>query len=166
MKRILHTIDKISEWSGKIFGWLLLVTMVIISFEIFMRLFGSSQVWVFDITLFTAGIVYVMGGAFALLHKKHVRMDILYARWSDRAKALADLITLPGFLVFVGILVWQGGVRGWESFLAKETIFTAFQPPIWPVRLMIPLGASLLLLQGLANAVRDFYLVVKGKELA
>jgi len=165
MKRALHTIDRISEWSGKIFGWLLVVTMIIISFEIFMRLFGSSQIWVFDITLFTAGVVYVMGGAFALLHNKHVKMDILYVRWSDRAKALADLITLPGFLVFCGILLWQGGVRGWESFQEKEIIFTAFQPPIWPVRLMIPVGALLILLQGLAKAVRDFYLVVRGEKL-
>ena len=166
MKRFLHTIDRVSEWSGKIFGWLLLVTMLVISFEIFMRLFGSAQIWVFDVTLFTAGIVYVIGGAFTLLHKKHVRMDILYTRWSPRTKALVDLITLPGFLVFVGILLWQGGVRGWESFQMKEILFTALQPPVWPVRLMIPLGALLILLQGLANAVRNFYLVVRGKELA
>jgi TRAP-type mannitol/chloroaromatic compound transport system permease small subunit len=165
MKRILHTIDLISEWSGKIFSWLLLVTALIISFEIFMRMFGSAQVWVFDITLFTAGVVYVMGGAYTMLRNKHVRMDILYTRWSPRTRALMDLITLPGFIVFVGILIWQGGVRAWESFLAKETIFTAFQPPIWPVRWAIPIGALLLVLQGLAKAVRDFNMVVRGEKL-
>ena len=165
MKRVLHTIDLVSEWSGKIFAWLLVVTMLIIAFEIFMRIFGSSQVWVFDITLFTAGTVYLMGGAITLLRNRHVKMDILYARFSPRVQSLLDLITLPGFIVFVGILVWVGGIRAWESFLMKETIFTAFQPPVWPVRWTIPIGASLLLLQGLAKAVRDFHMVATGRSL-
>lgn len=165
MKRLLHTIDRVSEWSGKIFSWLLVVTMLIIAFEIFMRIFGSSQVWVFDITLFTAGVVYLMGGALTLLRNHHVRMDILYARLSPRVQSLLDLITLPGFIVFVGVLIWQGGVRAWESTLMRETIFTAFQPPVWPVRWAIPIGAGLLMMQGLAEAVRDLYMVVRGEKL-
>ncbi|HUU64579.1 MAG TPA: TRAP transporter small permease subunit [Dehalococcoidales bacterium] len=165
MRRFLHTIDRISEWSGKVFSWLLLLTAGIISYEIFMRLFGRAQLWVFDITLFSAGVVYVMGGAYTLLHNKHVKMDILYTRLSPRMQALIDLITLPGFLVFCGILFWMGGVRGWESFLMKETIYTAFQPPVWPVRWTIPLGAMLIILQGLAKAIRDFHMVVKGEKL-
>ena len=95
----------------------------------------------------------------------HVRMDILYTRFSPRIKALFDLITLPGFIVFVGILVWQGGVRAWESFLVRETIFTAFQPPVWPVRWTIPIGALLLFMQGMAKAVRDVYMLAKGVKL-
>ena len=57
MKRFLHTIDQISEWSGKTFSWLLIATMLIIGFEIFMRIFNNPQIWVFDFTLFTAGVV-------------------------------------------------------------------------------------------------------------
>jgi TRAP-type mannitol/chloroaromatic compound transport system permease small subunit len=139
--------------------------MVIIAFEIFMRIFGSSQTWVFDITLFTAGTVYLMGGAYTLLHNRHVKIDILHRRLSPRMQSLLDLITLPGFLVFVGILLWQGGFRAWESFQMKETIYTAFQPPVWPVRWTIPIGGFLILMQGLAKAVRDFYMVVVGERL-
>jgi TRAP-type mannitol/chloroaromatic compound transport system permease small subunit len=130
-----------------------------------MRIFGSSQVWVFDITLFTAGVVYVMAGAYTLLRNTHVRMDILYVRFSPRVKSLLDLITLPGFIIFVGVLVWQGSVRAWESTLMRETIFTAFQPPVWPVRWTIPIGAFLLMMQGMAKAIRDVHLVVTGRRL-
>lgn len=165
MKRFLHTIDRISEWSGKTFSWLLLVTAVIIGVEIFMRLFGKPQIWVFDVTLFTAGSVYVLGGAYTLLRNRHVKMDILYVRLSPRTQALLDLITLPGFVVFTGILLWQGGVRAWESTQMREILFTGFQPPVWPVRWMIPLGGFLILLQGLAKAIRDFHMVVTGEKL-
>lgn len=165
MKRFLHTIDQISEWSGKIFAYLLLVTMLVIGFNVLMRVFDNPQIWAFDITLFAAGVVYVVGGAYTHLKNRHVKMDILYVRLSPRIQSLLDLLTLPGFIVFCGILLWLGGIRGWESFLMNETLFTGFRPIVWPVRLMIPLGGLLILLQGLAKAIRDFHMVVKGERL-
>jgi len=165
MKRLLHIIDLTSEWSGKVISWLILVTMLIISFEIIMRMFGRAQTWAFDVTLFTAGTVYVIGGAYTLLRNRHVKIDILHARISPRMQSLLDLITFPGFLVFVGVLLWVGGIRAWDSFQIKETLDSALQPPIWPVRWTIPLGGFLILMQGLAKAVRDFYMVVVGERL-
>lgn len=165
MKRFLHTIDQISEWSGKIFSYFLLVTMLIIGFEIFMRIFHSPQIWVFDVTLYTAGVVYVVGGAYTLLKDRHVKMDVLYVRLSPRIQALLDIITVPGFFIFCGILLWQGGVRSWESFLINETLFTGFRPIVWPVRMMIPLGGLLILLQGLAKLIRDFNMAIRGVPL-
>jgi TRAP-type mannitol/chloroaromatic compound transport system permease small subunit len=165
MKRSLQTIDQISEWSGRIFSYLLLVTMLIIGFEVLMRIFGNPQIWAFDTSLFTAGVVYVVGGAYTHLKDRHVKMDVLYVRLSPRIQSLLDLITFPGFFVFCGILLWVGGVRGWESFLMGETLFTPFRPIVWPVRLMIPLGGLLIILQGLAKAVRDFQMVVRGERL-
>jgi len=165
MKQLLHIIDQISNWSGKTFAWLLFITMLIIGFEIIMRIFGNPQIWVFDITLFTAGVVYVVGGAYTLLKDRHVKMDVLYTRLSPRMQSLLDLITFPGFLVFCGILLWQGGIRGWESFQMNEMLYTGFRPIVWPVRLMIPLGGLLILLQGLAKFIRDLHMVIKGKVL-
>jgi len=165
MRRLLHTIDRISDWSGKLVSYLLFVTMVVIGFELFMRIFERPQIWVFDISLFTAGTVYVVGGAYALLEDRHVKMDILYVRLSARTRALLDLVTLPCFVLFCGVILWMGAVRGWESFLLNERLWTAFHPIVWPFRLMIPLGALLLLLQGLSKAVRDFHVVVTGETL-
>lgn len=165
MKRILHAIDWMSEWSGKTFSWLLLVTALIIGFEVFMRILGKPQIWTHDITLFTAGSVYFMGGAYTLLRRRHVKMDIFYVHLSPRKQALLDLLTLPGFVVFCGILFWLGGIRAWESFLAKETLYTAFNPPFWPVRWVIPISGLLILLQGLAKAIRDFHMLVRGERL-
>ena len=165
MKRVLTIIDRISEWSGKIFSWLIFVTMAVIGFEIFMRLFEKSQIWVFDISLFTAGVAYVIGGAYTLLRDRHVKMDIIYSRCSPRVQAILDIITFPGFLVFCGILLWAGGIRAWESFVQQERLVTAFMPILWPVRWMIPLGGLLIILQGLAKLVRDIHMAVKGEPL-
>jgi len=165
MNRFLHTIDWISLWSGRVFSYLLLATMLVIGFEVFMRLFDKPQLWAFDVTLFCAGTTYVVGGAYTLLHNRHVKMDVLYARLSPRTQSILDCVTLPGFVVFCGILLWLGAVRGWESVLAREAFFSAFEPPVWPFKLMIPLGGFLILLQGLAKAIRDFHMITRGKSL-
>jgi TRAP-type mannitol/chloroaromatic compound transport system permease small subunit len=165
MKRFLHTIDQISVWSGKIFSFLILITALLIGFNILMRIFGNPQLWVFDVTLFAAGTVYVVAGAYTLYLGSHVRMDLIFERLSPRTQALLDLITLPGVVVFCGIFLWIGAVRGWESFLIGETFYTAFQPIIWPLKWMIPLGGLLILLQTLAKSIRDFHMVVSGKRL-
>jgi TRAP-type mannitol/chloroaromatic compound transport system permease small subunit len=165
MKRFLHTIDLISDWSGKVFSWFLVLVMLIIGFEIFMRLFEKSQVWVFDVTLFLAGTVYVVGGAYTLLKNRHVKMDVLYVRLPPRIQALFDLITVPGFVIFCGILLWQGSIRAWESFGMREHLISGFMPIVWPVRFTVPLGGLLILLQGLAKFVRDFHMVIRGKPL-
>ncbi len=165
MKRVVITIDRISEWSGKIFSWLIFATMAIIGFEIFMRIFEKSQIWVFDISLFTAGVAYVMGGAYTLFRNRHVKMDIIYSRCSPRTQAILDIITFPGFLLFCGILLWAGGIRAWESFVQQERLITAFMPIIWPVRWMIPLGGLLIILQGSAKLIRDIHMAIKGVPL-
>ncbi len=165
MRRLLFTTDLISEWSGKIISYLLLATMLIIGYNVLMRVVWHPQVWAFDVTLFCAGTTYVVGGAYTLLKNRHVKMDVLYTRLSPRTQAILDLITVPGFVIFCGILLWQGAIRGWESFLMKETYYSAFQPIIWPFRWMIPLGGLLILLQGLAKFIRDFHMARTGKRL-
>jgi len=165
MKRFVHNIDQISDWSGRIISYCLLIAMLIIGFNITMRVFGSPQIWAFDITLYFAGVTYVVGGAYTLLKNRHVKMDVLYTRLSPRTQAILDLITVPGFVIFCGILLWQGAIRGWESFLMKETLYTGFRPIFWPVRWMIPIGGFLILLQGLAKFIRDFHMAVRGVPL-
>jgi TRAP-type mannitol/chloroaromatic compound transport system permease small subunit len=165
MKRFLHIIDQISDWSGRVISYCLLVAMLIIGFNVMMRVFDNPQIWAFDITLYFAGVTYVIGGAYTLLKNRHVKMDVLYTRLSLRTQAILDLITVPGFVIFCGILLWQGSVRGWESFLMKETLYTGFRPIVWPVRWMIPIGGFLILLQGLAKFIRDFHMVVRGERL-
>jgi TRAP-type mannitol/chloroaromatic compound transport system permease small subunit len=92
-------------------------------------------------------------------------MDVLYVRLSPRTQALLDILTVPGFFVFCGALLWIGGIRAWESFLINETLFTGFRPIVWPFRWTIPIGAALILLQGLAKLIRDFHMVIKGVPL-
>jgi len=89
----------------------------------------------------------------------HVNVDILYARLSPRTRAVVDVFTSFLFLVFVGALLYFGSALAWESMSFWEHSQSAWDPPIWPVKLAIPIGATLLLLQGMVKLLRDIMTV-------
>jgi TRAP-type mannitol/chloroaromatic compound transport system permease small subunit len=83
-------------------------------------------------------------------------MDIVYNRLSPRWRALLNVISF--FLLFVpllGVLVWKGSASAWKSVVTLEHDSTQWGPPLYPIRIMLPLGALLFLLQASANTVRD-----------
>jgi TRAP-type mannitol/chloroaromatic compound transport system permease small subunit len=103
-------------------------------------------------------------GAYVYAVDGHVNVDIFHGRLSPRKKAVVDLITAPFFFFFVFIMFWFGGKFALNAWGFKETLSSAWGPPIYPVKTVIPVAAGLLLLQGLARFIRNLHLAVTGKE--
>jgi TRAP-type mannitol/chloroaromatic compound transport system permease small subunit len=165
MKRFLKTIDRISEQSGKAVSFLIVFLVFVILYEIFVRyLFNSPTIWAHEIAQMIYGAYVILLGAYVLQRGGHVNVDILYHRFRPRTRAIIDLFTWLLFFYFCGLLLWKGGEMAWDSFKVLETEPTAFAPPVYPIKMMIPLGALLILLQGLAKFIRDFNLAISGKE--
>jgi TRAP-type mannitol/chloroaromatic compound transport system permease small subunit len=165
MKRFLKTIDRISEQSGKAVSFLIIFLVVVVLFEIFVRyLFNSPTIWAHEIAQMIYGAYVILLGAYVLQRGGHVNVEILYGRFRPRTKAVIDLFTWLLFFYFCGLLLWKGGDMAWDSFLVRETEPTSFAPPVYPIKMMIPLGALLILLQGLAKFIRDLTLAITGKE--
>ena len=59
------------------------------------------------------------------------------------------------FVAYAGALIWVGTTMAWTSYLQGESTGTPWNPPIWPVKFAIPIAGVLLLLQGIANLLRD-----------
>ena len=117
--------------------------------------FGQGTLWSNETTVYLSAVAYLVGGGYALAHRRHVRIDLIYERLSPRARASLDLFTFIFFLVYAGALIWVGTTMGGTSFQQGEGTGTPWNPPIWPVKLAIPVAALLLLLQGIANLLRD-----------
>ena len=160
MATLAKFIDSISNFSGKASSYLVVGTIVIIIPEVISRYaFGHSFMFVHDLVWFFCGSLYMLGGAYTLLQDGHVKVDIVYAQFKPRTRAILDVITFPFFCAFCGTLAWQGAKGFWSSFEVLETTVTPWGGPIWLFKLMIPVGASLLLLQGLAKFLRDIRVV-------
>jgi TRAP-type mannitol/chloroaromatic compound transport system permease small subunit len=165
MKRFLTAIDWVSEKSGKGVSFLILLLSVVVLYEIVARyLFNSPTIWAHEIAQMIFGTYVILMGAYVLKHGSHVNVESLYNRFSPRTRAILDLFTWSLFFIFCGLIFWKGAGMAWDSFVVLETGPTSFAPPIYPFKAMIPLGALLILLQGLAKYLRCFLFVITGKE--
>lgn len=155
--RICNAIDSVNELTGQVWGFSVVIVTIAAMWEIVARsFFGQATIWANETTIYLSAMTYLIAGGYALGHRRHVRIDVLYLVFSSRAQRRLDLFALLLFCGYAVTLVWIGGEIAWTSFLQREGTGTPWDPPIWPVKLAIPLAGLLLLLQGLANALRDF----------
>lgn len=154
--RYCDFIDRLNSWIGRFWALAIFGVTLAVLYEVVSRsVFGRGTLWSNETTVYLSAIAYLVGGGYALAHRRHVRIDLVYDLLSPRKRAFLDLFTFLFFVLYAGALIWVGTSMGWTSFQQGEGTGTPWNPPIWPVKLAIPVAALLLLLQGIANLLRD-----------
>ena len=167
VKSVLGGIDTVSEWSGRVLGMLILVITAILMYEITMRyIFNAPTIWAHETCQHLFASFSMLAGAYVLLYRQHIKVDVIYARFSPRGRAIIDSITYLFFFLFCGLMLWHGIGIAAHSVKIMEVSFSPFAPPIWPLKLTIPIAAFLIVLQGVAHWVRVLSMAITGKELA
>ncbi len=162
---ILKLIDTISEWSGKAVSMLIIVLALIVGYEVVARyVFKSPTLWAHELSAMMFGTFIIIGGAYTAYEKLHVNMDLVHKSLSVRTRALLDMVTFFISLTFLGTLIWVGGKSAVKSVTILEHASTQWGPPIYPLKVMLPIGALLLLLQIIAKFIRDVRTLISGKE--
>jgi TRAP-type mannitol/chloroaromatic compound transport system permease small subunit len=152
----LDWIDVINEWVGRMVSFLIIPMTVITVIEVILRyVFSRPTLWAWDINMMILGAFTVMTGGYVLLKEGHVAMDVFVANLSLRVRAVIALVTSVLFFFSIGLLVWQGGIAAWESFVMREQVNSVWSPPLYPLKMLWPIGVFLLLLQGVAKFIRD-----------
>lgn len=163
---LVRKIDNLTRWSGYILAALIFIITGVICFEVVARYFFNRPTnWAMELATMNFGTYMLGGGAWALLKGGHVKMDIFYNRWSPRTQAIVDACTFPLFIVFFAIIFWKSVFYGIESVQSLEHSHTAWGPPIYHWKMTLPIAVLLILLQGLADFIRNLTLAVTGKEL-
>ena len=165
LKTFLTYIDAISDWSGKGVAYLILPGIIILSWEVVSRyVFNNPTMWAHGTSQRIFATYYILAGAYVLRHDQHVTVDIVYNRLSLRKRAILNLIGGIFFFIFCGVLLWKGIDFAWTSMSQLEPDETPWRAPLYPFKMMIPLGAFLILLQGLAKFIRDLATAITGRE--
>ena len=165
-RRTITTIDSISLWSGRIVCFMLLPVLYVMVHEVIARkLFIAPTLWAYDISRMTTGAMFMLGAAYALMRGVHIRADFLYRTWSPRWQALIDsslyiLFYFPG----LGFFFWVSLEFAMNAWVRGElSMDTAWMAPVAPVRSAMPIGAALLLLQGVSELLKCFYAISKNR---
>jgi TRAP-type mannitol/chloroaromatic compound transport system permease small subunit len=163
--KIAGFIDKLSDISGKVLSYSLIPLTLVLVFEVTMR-YGLNQptIWAHETSGQIYAVCFFAGGAYALVHKAHVNVDILYSRFSIRFKAILDLCTATFMLSICWVFLWYGTELTLRSIRVLETSDSPFAPPLYPAKILIMLGMLLLTLQVLSKLIHDFYAALRGRE--
>jgi TRAP-type mannitol/chloroaromatic compound transport system permease small subunit len=165
LSRFVKFIDTVNDFIGRCVSFLIFPIIVVILYEVVMRYFLKlSQDWVPETSQYLFGALFLLGGGYVLLHNGHVKLDILYDRLSARTKALLDICTFVLLLMYGVVLIWKGGLTAWDSLMTLERSQSGWSPLMFPIRFGIPIGAALLVLQGIVKFIRDIVIVTKGKS--
>jgi len=166
LKTSLRFIDNMSEWSGRIVSWLIYGVLGTLIYEIFARyLFNKPTIWAHETSSFFFGTYFILGAAYCLRNDGMIFVDIFSSRLSQRKQAVLNVVTFIFFLMVCITLIWAGGQDAIYSWNVLEHSNTTWGPPLYPLRMVIPVGAVLLLLQGFGRFVRDASIAFTGKEL-
>ena len=164
LERFCDAVDRLNEWAGLFWGSSIVLVTVAVLYEVVSRtVFGAPTNWGNETTIYLSAMAYLLAGGYALLHRRHVRIDVIYETLSPRTRARLDAFTFVFFLAYMATLIWFGGVDAWNSFAIGETTSTPWNPVIWPVKAAIPAAGLLLLLQGFSNLFRDLGWVHGGR---
>ena len=165
---IVHTrFTDVIEWinvrAGQYVAWWAVIAVFAYYYEVIARfVFNSPTNWVHESMFLMFGMQYMLCGAYAYREDQHVRVDVVYSKFSPRGKAIADIITSVFFFIFIGtMLVDRRPLRASTRSSVGEHSFTEWGIQYWPVKLDDPIGAALLLLQGIAKLIKDIMIVTR-----
>lgn len=165
VKTFVHAVDATNKYVGKFSMYLVFAMIGILLYEPIARnLFGKSSIWAVEMAQFTMAAYYLLGGGYSLILKGHVRMDLLYGRWSDKKKALVDAFT-GIFLIFYIVFLLYGAWSSIEyAVMYGERRNSAWAPYMAPIKIIMGIGVLLMLLQVIATFFKDLA-KVRGEKI-
>lgn len=166
VSRYVRFIDTVNRRIGRLVMYGIFVMMGLLLFSSISRTaFGVSYIWIVEMAQFMLAGYYLLGGAYSIQLDSHVRMDLLYSRWSPRTRAAVDAITVC-MLVFYLVFLLVGGISSTSYAIEYgQTNYSAWAPPLAPIKIIMCIGILMMLLQCVAVFFRNLA-EARGEPLA
>jgi TRAP-type mannitol/chloroaromatic compound transport system permease small subunit len=164
----IRFVDRINYFIGTYFvSWIILVLMFLSLYAVFMRrIIGDPAAWTFEILayVFCAHLMLALG--YTLYYREHVNVDIFVNRFSERTQAIIEVVTyvilIGVFLYFLLPAAYNFAERSWVQ---GERAATGANLPVYPGKILIPIGLALLGVQALAQTMKNLVFIVTGRKI-
>lgn len=161
----VRVVEAVGRVVGRIAMCLLFVMVGVLLYSAVMRTgFNRPPLWTIEMAQFLLASYYLLGGAYSLQLNAHVRMDVLYSRWSLRGQAFADTITAVCLITYLVVLLMGGISSTGYALEYNQRAATSWRPPLAPIKIIMTAGIALMLLQAVAFFFRDLARV-RGREI-
>ncbi len=155
---ITRAITTVNRTLFQITVWGMAIVVPVMLYEVVARyVFNAPTVWGMELAVLLFGPYFLFGGPYLLHLKGHVALDLLRQRLSAAWTRRLDLVNYPVIVVFCGILLIYSLPAALSAFEYRETSFSAWNPPVWPVKAAVPLALLLMLLQALVEFLHALF---------
>lgn len=166
MRVVFDSIERLSALVGLLAAWIVAPLIFATVYEVISRyVFNAPTIWAFEIGYMAMGANFLLGAAYALREKAHIRIDVAYSHFPPRGQALVDVVGYAFVFIPFGIwLSYRLGLYAWTAFESGETSGeSAWNPVIWPLRVVFFVGFALLTLQAVVELAKSVRTLITGR---
>ncbi len=151
----MRYVDAVNRVVGRFAMYLIFAMIGILFYSTISKSFFDPSLWTLEMAQFVMAAYYLLGGGFSLQDDSHVRMDLLYDRWSDKTKAKVDAVTVL-LLIFYLVFLLYGAISSTSYALEYgEESYSSWAPRMAPIKVIMTFGIALMLLQAIAVFFRN-----------
>ncbi len=164
MQSIINTIDKTVAAVGISASWLSFILIWVVCADVFMRyILSTSPNWLLDLEWHIFALMFLMGSAYAYQEDKHVRVDVFYSKYSDKQKAIVDLVGCIFLLIPWCIIViktsTEYSLNSW--YMREGSAEPGGLPARYIIKSAIVVGFVLLALQAISQVLKNILKLIK-----
>lgn len=153
---LARMIDALTERIGKIVTWLVLVAVVVSAANAIVRkAFDMSSNAFLEVQWYLFSAVFLLCSAWTLLRNEHIRIDVVAGRLAKRTQTWIDVFGTLFFLLPMTLLILYESVPwAWRALESGEISGSAGGLILWPAKILVPIGFTLLVLQGISELIK------------
>lgn len=151
----IRIVDRCNHAIGRAVMYGIFIMAGILLWSSVSKTFFLPSLWTLEMAQFAMVAYYMLGGAYSLQMGANVRVDLFYSRWTPRRKAWVDAVTVLALIFYLAVLLWGGVDSTMYSLEYNQRSPTAWRPYLWPIKAVMCVGIFLMLLQAVAEMLRD-----------
>ena len=151
------TVDRMNYFIGRVTMLMIFVMTGVLFYSSIAKTFFNPALWTLEFAQFLMVAYFLLGGAYSMQLKGHVRMDLLYSRWSKRTQSRWDAFTSLFLVVYLLLLLYGSLSSTIYSFEYWERSYSSWRPYMWPVKVTMVFGITMMLLQAISQFFKDVF---------
>jgi TRAP-type mannitol/chloroaromatic compound transport system permease small subunit len=164
-RTFVRYVDALNYRIGRFAMYLLFVLMGVMLWSSFARSALTPAIWTDETGQFLLLGYFMLGGAYSLQLDSAVRMDLFYSRWSDRTKAIVDVVTIVALIFYLGVLLFGAVESTAYAIEYGEKRRGLWQPYMWPIKVVMCIGIVMMILQCTSIFFKDLA-KLRGEDLS
>jgi TRAP-type mannitol/chloroaromatic compound transport system permease small subunit len=155
IKRYVEIVDRMNYLIGRATMFMIFLMIGVLFYSSVSKTFFHPALWTLEFAQFLMVSYFLLGGAYSIQLKGHVRMDLLYSQRSERTRYIWDTCTSIFMIAYLLMLLYGSLSSLTYSFEYWERSYSSWRPYMWPVKVVMTTGIILMLLQAVSQFFKD-----------